>query len=101
MGRCVYLLVFSPWEGGAVKSADLVFSGELRPWLHMVHSQSPGSRVLLVCTHAESPPPGADRGPWKETLARLCGDVKAKVPRTHTSSNHTCASSRPYTHKGI
>ena len=73
--RCVFIVLFAPEEG---KTANEIFS-TLVPWLQMVHVQAPGSRVMLVCSHAESPPLGVGLEQWKQIVNQLAGDVEAKV----------------------
>jgi hypothetical protein len=75
--RCMFAVLFSPEEN---RTADQIVQEELQPWLHMVHTQSPGAQVFLVCSHAESPPlHQPDPSAWREHVERLAKDVEEKV----------------------
>ncbi len=51
------------------------------PWLHMIHTQSPGAHVFLACSRAESPPSHLpDPSAWLQHVERLADEVKEKVP---------------------
>jgi hypothetical protein len=57
---------------------------EAAPWLQSVHAQSPGAAVFLVCSRAESPPPGVAPAAWRADVAAFARAVRAEV-RRHAS----------------
>ncbi len=77
MCRCIFVLLFSPEDS---RTADQIVLEELLPWLHMVHTQSPGAHIFLACSHAESPPSRlSDPSSWREHVERLANDVEQQV----------------------
>ncbi len=52
----------------------------LLPWLHLVHSVTPGAAVLLVCSHAESPPADVEDAKWwREYVLDMAQKIYKKV----------------------
>ena len=50
------------------------------PWLQMMQSQSPGAHLMLVCTHAETPPPDLQGlSDWQGQVVTICDEVGTKV----------------------
>ena len=73
----MFVVLFSPEES---RTADQIVQ-ELLPWLHMIHTQSPGAHVFLACSRAESPPiDQPDPSAWRQHVERLAKDVEQKVP---------------------
>ncbi len=78
MCRCIFVLLFSPEDS---RTADQIVLEELLPWLHMVHTQSPGAHIFLACSRADSPPDHeSDPSSWRQHVERLAKDVQEKVP---------------------
>ena len=61
--------------------SELVMKERILPWLHLVHSITPGASVILVCSHLESPPPGygGSDAEWIAHVRRLAACVYDKV----------------------
>jgi hypothetical protein len=45
-----------------------------------VYAQSPGARIFLACSHAESPPEGVASEIWEKHVLELVVEVQSKVP---------------------
>ncbi len=53
---------------------------ELRQWLHLVYTQSPGARVFIACSRLESPTNDCpDPAVWRQRVKELAKDVEQKV----------------------
>ncbi len=73
----MFALLFSPEES---RTPDQIVQEELLPWLHMVHTQSPGAHVFLACSRAESPPSNQpDPSAWRQHIEGLANEVEGKV----------------------
>ena len=69
-------MLFSPADG---RTAEEIVQ-DLLPWLHMIHTQSPGAHVFLACSRAESPSTQqSDPSAWREHVEQLAKDVEQKV----------------------
>ena len=53
--RCAAMLLFSAKQG---RDPHKIVAECLLPWLQLLHAKTPGVSVILVCSHAQSPPEG-------------------------------------------
>ena len=53
---------------------------EVLQWLQLVHAQSPGAAVFLVCSHAESPPKEfvGELKEWQQKVKAFAEEVSDK-----------------------
>jgi hypothetical protein len=65
----------------AKSDSELAMKVYIRPWLRLVHCITPGARIILACSHLESPPPGESRSrfEWTQHVQRLAKFVYDKV----------------------
>jgi hypothetical protein len=59
-----------------------VVQDALLPWLHLVHSVTPGAGIFLVCSHAKSPPTDGsdwDADSWEKNVETMAMEVYEKV----------------------
>ncbi len=88
----MFALLFSPEES---RTAEQIVLAELRPWLHLVHTQSPGARVFVGCCRLESPPPDCpDPDTWRQRVRDLAEDVQRKARGDHRPTLPSGDSSR-------
>jgi hypothetical protein len=61
--------------------SELVMKECIRPWLRLVHSITPGAKIILVCSHLESPPVGysSSDAEWRDHVQQLAECVYDKV----------------------
>jgi hypothetical protein len=81
-GRCMFVLLFSPDDS---RTVDQIVLEDLQPWLHMIHTQSPGAHIFVACSRAESPQrhqPEEDPLTWRQRVKLLAKGVEQKVPDT-------------------
>ncbi len=77
--------------------SDIVVKNCIRPWLHLVHSITPGASIIIVCSHLESPPPGSgiEIIEWSQHVQRLAGYVYEKVSNSWFTSTNLSLASTP------